>query len=146
MMIEEEFLEPERIKHTMEEMEYVQYNKYYSEKAFWEKLKKIAKKAGLKVIAYALILFYVLQKEEVPIKEKIIIVGCLGYFILPFDFIADMIPIFGYSDDLLGMALAIKKCLKYVDKEVEDKVIQKLNDWFRVEYEYISKLVRDISR
>src|SRR3712207_9027540 len=93
-MKEEEFLEPERIKHTMKEMKYFQYEKQYSEIAFWEKLKKIAKKAGLKVIAYALISFYVLQKEEVPMKEKIIIVGCLGYFILPFDFIADMILIF----------------------------------------------------
>lgn len=145
-MKEEELLEPERIKHTMEEMKYFQYEKQYSEIVFWEKLKKIAKKAGLKVIAYALILFYVLQKEEVPMKEKIIVVGCLGYFILPFDFIADMIPIFGYSDDLLGMAFAIKKCLKYVDKEVEDKVIQKLRRWFRVDSDYVSRLVRDISK
>ena len=61
------------------------YQGNYSESGFWNKVKKVALKAGAKVIYVALILYYELADPNVSPKEKAIIIGALGYFILPLD-------------------------------------------------------------
>ena len=124
--------------------DYKKYTNYFTDSKFWEKMKEVAKKVGLKVTSYALILYYVLQKDEAPLKDKIIITGALGYFILPVDLIPDFIPIAGYTDDVAGMLFAIKKCMNYVDDEIKEKVSAKLVSWFNVEREYVDNLLKDI--
>ena len=126
------------------EYDYKKYTNYFTDSKFWEKMKEVAKKVGLKVTSYALILYYVLQKDEVPLKDKIIITGALGYFILPVDLIPDFIPIAGYTDDVAGMLFAIKKCMNYVDDEIKEKVSAKLVSWFNVERDYVDNLLKDI--
>ena len=124
--------------------DYKKYTNYFTDIKFWEKMKEVAKKVGLKVSSYALILYYVLEKDEVPLKDKIIITGALGYFILPIDLIPDFIPIAGYTDDVAGMLFAIKKCMNYVDDEIKEKVSAKLVSWFNVERDYVDNLLKDI--
>ena len=124
--------------------DYKKYTNYFTDIKFWEKMKEVAKKVGLKVTSYALILYYVLEKDEVPLKDKIIITGALGYFILPIDLIPDFIPIAGYTDDVAGMLFAIKKCMNYVDDEIKEKVSAKLVSWFNVERDYVDNLLKDI--
>ena len=91
-----------------------------------------------------MILYYVLQKKEVPFKDKMLITGCLGYFILPIDLIPDFIPIAGYTDDVAGMIFAIKKCMDHVDDEIKQNVSRKLVSWFDVEKDYVDDLLKDI--
>lgn len=124
--------------------DYKKYTNYFTDNKFWEKMKDVAKKVGLKVTSYALILYYVLEKDEVPLKDKIIITGTLGYFILPIDLLPDFIPIAGYTDDVAGMLFAIKKCMNYVDDEIKEKVSAKLISWFDVERDYVDNLLKDI--
>ena len=107
-------------------------------------MKEVAKKGRLKVTSYALILYYVLQKDKVPLKDKIIITGALGYFILPIDLIPDFIPLAGYTDDVVGMLFAIKKCMNYVDDEIKEKVSAKLISWFDIERDYVDNLLKVI--
>lgn len=141
-----DFKEYEEIKVDDTTMAY-DYNKYtddFSDGKFWDKIKEVAKKIGLKTTSYALILYYVLQKKEVPFKDKMLITGCLGYFILPIDLIPDFIPIAGYTDDVAGMIFAIKKCMDYVDDEIKQNVSSKLVSWFDVEKHYVDDLLKDI--
>ena len=110
-------------------VELEKYEKEYSEDGLWEKIGKVAKKAGIKVIYYALLLFYALQSEKVTVAEKALIIGALGYFILPIDLIPDfMVPI-GYGDDLAVMWGLIKK-LDCIDEAVKAQAQAKLTDWF----------------
>ena len=141
-----DFKEYEEIKVDDTTMAY-DYNKYtddFSDGKFWDKIKEVAKKIGLKTTSYALILYYVLQKKEVPFKDKMLITGCLGYFILPIDLIPDFIPIAGYTDDVAGMIFAIRKCMDYVDDERKQNVSSKLVAWFDVEKDYVDDLLKDI--
>ena len=141
-----DFKEYEEIKVDDTTMAY-DYNKYtddFSDGKFWDKIKEVAKKIGLKTTSYALILYYVLQKKEVPFKDKMLITGCLGYFILPIDLIPDFIPIAGYTDDVAGMIFAIRKCMDYVDDEIKQNVSSKLVSWFDVEKDYVDDLLKDI--
>ena len=126
------------------DFDYKKYTSYFTDGEFWEKLKKIAKKVGLKTTSYALILYYVLKKDEVPMSDKALITGCLGYFIIPIDLIPDLAPVLGYTDDVAGMLFAVKRCMKYVDNEVKKNVTNKLVSWFKVDEDYIENLLKDI--
>ena len=84
---------------------YGQYSKFYSEDSFWKKLKGFAGKAGIKVVYLALVLYYMLVDEAIDLKSKVIIVAALGYFILPFDLVPDLLPVIGFTDDLSVLML-----------------------------------------
>ena len=114
---------------SVTEMQLVKYEKEYSESRLWEKIKKVAKKAGIKVIYYVLVLFYALQSENVTIAEKALIVAALGYFILPLDLIPDFIPIAGYGDDAAVLYGLIQK-LDCIDERVKAQAKSKLKEWF----------------
>ena len=108
------------------------YQQNYSEDDFWRKLGKCAKKAGLKVVYSALLLYYVSTDKSVPANIKVAIFGALGYLILPMDLLPDFIPAIGFTDDL-GALLAVYSLVKgHVTPEVEKKAKAKLSDWFGV--------------
>ena len=116
---------------TIEETkDLVPYEKHYSENAFWEKMRKFAKRAGLKVVYAALVLFYVLKSPNVSKRDKTIIIGALGYFILPIDLVPDFIPLAGYVDDLSGLLLAAYHVGGNITPEIKEQAKGKLHDWF----------------
>ena len=104
--------------------------KYYSDEKFWDKLKKLAKKAGSSVVYAVLLLYYTLQKPEVPKKTKAVIIGALGYFILPVDLIPDMMLGVGFTDDLGALGIALFQVAMYIDEDIKSKARTKLVDWF----------------
>ena len=89
--------------------EIVKYAENYDENAFWKKLKKFGRKAGIKVCYAALLLYYVLKSPLTSGKDRAKIIGALGYFLLPIDIIPDFIPIAGYTDDLAALTNAAAK-------------------------------------
>ncbi|GGE56706.1 YkvA family protein [Priestia taiwanensis] len=104
--------------------------KHYSEQKLWQKIKRVAKKAGTSVIYAVLILYYVLQKPEVPTKVKGVIIAALGYFILPLDLIPDIAVGVGYTDDLGVLVSAIITASMYIDEDVKEEAKEKLHSWF----------------
>lgn len=54
-------------------------------------------------------------------KVKATIYGALGYFIVPFDLIPDVMPVVGFGDDLGALGLALTMACMYIDAEVKDK-------------------------
>ncbi|MDR0749755.1 MAG: DUF1232 domain-containing protein [Tannerellaceae bacterium] len=103
------------------EKEIVRYEKYYSEESLADKLLKVARKAGVKVIYAVFLLYYTLLDDAFPYKEKVIVIGALGYFIFPFDFIPDMIAILGYTDDLLALVFALRKVYVHITPEIKER-------------------------
>ena len=85
---------------------------------------------GANIIYKVLQLYYVLQKLDVPAADKGIIIAALGYLISQLDFIPDLIPVAGNTDDALALALAIAKVSMYIDEEVNRLAKQKLDDIF----------------
>jgi len=47
--------------------------------------------------------------------------GALGYLIAPLDFVPDLTPVLGYSDDLMAITFAFLKVQGYIDDEVKDE-------------------------
>lgn len=104
--------------------------KHYSEEGFFDKIKNFAKKAGLKVIYLALVLYYIAQSETTPSSKKAIIYGTLGYFILPLDLIPDAIPVVGFSDDLAALVACIAAVASCITPEIKKQAEDKLTDLF----------------
>ncbi len=106
------------------------YSKYYSETGLWEKIKKVAKTAGTKVVYAVLLLYYAMQDESMSIKTRLSIAAALGYFILPTDAIFDLTPIIGFSDDLGVLMFVLTQISASITAEVMDKAKQKIEEWF----------------
>lgn len=106
------------------------YAKRYNEQDLLSKITRTARKAGIKVIYLALLLYYVLKSPKVKLADKGKIWGSLGYFILPIDLIPDFIPVAGYTDDLAALMWAFYAVAKNVTPEIEAQAKNKLHDWF----------------
>ncbi|CAI9393312.1 YkvA family protein [Niallia sp. Sow4_A1] len=104
--------------------------KHYSEEKFWKKLARFGKKAGSSVVYAVLLLYYTLQKPNVPKKVKATIIGALGYFILPIDLIPDFLVGIGYTDDLGALGIALLQVAMYIDDDIKSKARTKLAEWF----------------
>ena len=99
----------------------VEYEKEYSEKGLKDKIAKYGKVIGAEILYKALQLWYVLQRDDVPSGTTAIVMGALGYLIAPLDFLPDLTPVLGYSDDLVAIAFALVKVQGYVDEDVKMK-------------------------
>ncbi len=114
----------------MELPDFMSYASKFSQTDFVEKISKIAKRAGAKLVYAALILYYTLQSDKVSTANKAMIIGALGYMISPLDVIPDAIPIAGLSDDLAVLLFVLKKVWTDVDPDIQTKAKERLAKWF----------------
>ena len=87
----------------------------FTRSGFWRVLGKLARRGGRKLIILAMTLFHCLNDSETPAWAKSVIVGALGYLILPLDFIPDAILGAGFTDDwsvLLGAVATVATHIK----------------------------------
>lgn len=114
----------------MELPDFMKYKDKFSSKGFVEKIQRVAKRSGAKLVYGALLLFYTLESDKVSIKDKAIIIGALGYLISPLDVVPDAIPIAGLSEDLAVLIYVLHKVWGDVSEEVKAKAHAKLATWF----------------
>ena len=79
----------------------------YDVEKFWKKLRRSLRRMGAKAVYYALLLYYALQDPQISRKDKGMILGALGYFLLPLDLMPDFLPAIGYTDDIAALAFAV---------------------------------------
>ena len=73
---------------------------------FWIKFKQVM--AKLPFAEDLLAAYYCAFDRETPRHVQVALLGALAYFILPFDFVPDMLPILGFTDDAAVLATAIR--------------------------------------
>jgi len=64
---------------------------------FWRKAARVA--ARLPFAEDLLAAYYCAFDQSTPFQVKAALVGALAYFVLPFDFVPDMLPFLGFADD-----------------------------------------------
>ena len=114
----------------MELPDFLQYKDRFTNNGFVEKISRIARRAGSKLVYAALLLYYTLESDKISLKDKAIIIGALGYLISPLDVIPDAIPIAGLVDDLAVLIYVLNKVWGNVNEDVKAKSREKLLQWF----------------
>ena len=87
-------------------------------KRFWIKLKRVV--AGLPFAEDLLAAYYCAFDKQTPRHVQVALLGAIAYFILPFDFIPDMMPILGFTDDAAVLATAIRLVATHIRAEHRD--------------------------
>ena len=121
MAEEKQQAEPMFDKSQITEKELQKYEQHYNDSSFLDKVTKYGKLIGINALYKAVQLWFVLQKPDVPASTKAVIMGALGYLIAPLDFLPDLMPVLGYTDDFVAITFALIKVQGYIDEEVERK-------------------------
>lgn len=69
-------------------------------------------------------------KEGIPVKDLLMLAGCIAYFVLPTDIIPDFLPGVGYSDDLAALTMAFKSASHLFNATVTGKASEKARQIF----------------
>ena len=120
-MAENKQTEPKFDKSQITEKELQKYEQHFNDSSFLDKVTKYGKLIGITALYKAVQLWFVLQKPDVPARTKAVIMGALGYLIAPLDFLPDLLPVLGYTDDMVAITFALIKVQGYIDEEVERK-------------------------
>jgi uncharacterized membrane protein YkvA (DUF1232 family) len=52
------------------------------------------------------------REQRVPRRRKLLLLGLVGYLVLPFDLVPDFIPVAGQLDDAIVVALVLRHFLR----------------------------------
>ena len=84
-------------------------------KRFWGKFKRVV--VRLPFAEDLLAAYYCAFDKQTPRHVQATLLGAIAYFILPFDFIPDMMPILGFTDDAAVLATAIRLVAGHITPE-----------------------------
>ena len=85
---------------------------------FWSKLKRVA--AHLPFAEDLLAAYYCAFDHRTPRHVQASLLGAIAYFILPFDFVPDMLPMLGFTDDAAILATAIRMVATHITPDHRD--------------------------
>ena len=91
---------------------------------FWRKARRVA--ARLPFAEDLLAAYYCALDRDTPFQVKAALLGALAYFVLPFDVIPDMMPIFGFADDAAVLATALRLVASHMRPEHREAARQAL--------------------
>lgn len=89
-----------------------------------------------------------MSKKKIDAKSKAMIIGGLGYFILPTDLIPDFMPAIGFTDDMAALLMVFKSVGNLLSSESKSKAVLKskeiLGDKFN--QKDMDRLLKEISK
>lgn len=105
------------------------FRQFFSESAFFGKLAGFGRSLGGKTVYTALLLYYAYQRKDTPAWAKRIVLGALGYLVMPLDALPDLSPFVGYTDDIGVLSFGLVTIAAYVNDEVKGKAREQLSKW-----------------
>lgn len=87
-------------------------------RGFWRKAARVA--ARLPFADDLLAAYYCAFDHATPLPVKAALVGALAYFLLPFDFMPDVLPLLGFTDDAAVLLTALRMVARNMRPEHRD--------------------------
>jgi uncharacterized membrane protein YkvA (DUF1232 family) len=79
----------------------------------------VSMRSALRLLPDLLRLFRsLLSSSEVPMPVRLLILGLLVYLILPIDLVPDFIPVLGYADDVIVVAVVLRAVIRRTGPEL----------------------------
>lgn len=99
--------------------------------ALWNGICNWSRRVGRTTARPVLLLWYVMRSPETPRKDKLAIFASLAYLVLPIDILdAKRLPVIGWLDEVVSIAVMIQKMTKYITPQMQDRVDELLDKWF----------------
>jgi hypothetical protein len=134
---------PDEEKKVSEEELVNTYQKHFDKNLALKLLKKLRKStrdkpkviAGTSGVIVSSLgkLLSTLDNPAMPVHLKALVFGAIGYIVLPFDLIPDILPVVGYTDDLASVAGVVTAVVGYsnfsldeLDKEIDAEIALKV--------------------
>ena len=92
--------------------------------------KKVLLKAGRAIAQPALEAFEMLIEPSTPAQVRMTMLAALTYLIMPMDLVPDLIPVAGFSDDLVALTAVISLWSTHITPDIRNKARRKLDRWF----------------
>ena len=134
---------PDEEKKVSEEELVNTYQKHFDKNLALKLLKKLRKSTRDKpkviagtsggIVSSLGKLLSTLDNPAMPVHLKALVFGAIGYIVLPFDLIPDILPVVGYTDDLASVAGVVTAVVGYsnfsldeLDKEIDAEIALKV--------------------
>ncbi|PNH22451.1 hypothetical protein CAL30_00350 [Megasphaera hutchinsoni] len=98
--------------------------RFYSVKKWLRFIKQGKKKLAL--LPKGMAIFYCICDKDTPASIRWILMGALGYVLLPFDIIPDFFGTLGWVDDLVVVTMVFR----YAEHYIKPEHIKKAKRWF----------------
>jgi uncharacterized membrane protein YkvA (DUF1232 family) len=85
---------------------------------FWGKAARVA--ARLPFAEDLLAAYYCAFDRTTPFQVRAALVGALAYFVMPFDFMPDVLPLLGFTDDAAVLLTALRMVAGHLRPEHRD--------------------------
>lgn len=85
---------------------------------FWRKATRVA--ARLPFAEDLLAAYYCAFDRATPTHVKAALLGALAYFVMPFDFMPDILPLLGFTDDAAVLLTAVRMVAGHMRPEHRD--------------------------
>ena len=95
--------------------EHVAPNEERVRRDFWRKAARVA--ARLPFAEDLLAAYYCAFDQATPFRVRAALVGALAYFVMPFDFMPDVLPLLGFTDDAAVLATALRLVVAHITPE-----------------------------
>lgn len=105
------------------------YASRYNPAALFGKLRQVARKTGVRIVYVVLILYYATLDSRLPLKDRLMVMAALGYFIIPLDLMPDSLPL-GFTDDYAALYFVLKQIWKNLTPETTLKARERIREWF----------------
>ena len=86
--------------------------------SFWIKIKRVA--VRLPFAEDLLAAYYCAFVRETPRHVQAALLGAIAYFVLPLDFMPDVLPVLGFTDDAAVLATAIRTVASHIRPDHRD--------------------------
>jgi uncharacterized membrane protein YkvA (DUF1232 family) len=112
-----------RTEFSEQEREAAQHRIQDVQESFFLKARRLVGK--LPFVPDAVAMYFCMVDPRTPFWVKATAAAALAYFILPTDFLADLLPLIGYTDDAVVLYTAIRK----VHTHLTDDHFRKAHNW-----------------
>jgi uncharacterized membrane protein YkvA (DUF1232 family) len=92
----------------------------------WAKLKRVGRRIPFAEDLVAA--YFCTLDPATPRREKLLLLGAIAYFVMPFDAVADFLPIVGFADDAALIAAAITQVAGSITEAHREKAREALRD------------------
>ncbi len=93
-------------------------------------LRKVLLRAGRTIAQPALEAMEMILDSSTPPQARVTMLAALTYLIMPLDLVPDLIPVAGFSDDLVALTAVISLWSNHITPEIRAKARRKLDNWF----------------